>query len=1233
MVRIHTDRDICKPRGMHLILCCVQTDEQELPEDRASLLRRRGDIDSKALVIYNTMAADSASSLAKLCIPIREFVTHHYKERIEMIRGRLKKDTYLSAVTTSSSQSALPRGTIELAIRLNIKLGFYGEYANDFTTAILGYSTAHSLLIAHRYGGCWEEVPLQWQFQRRVVADMCNYRLCKIFMKSSNPQNAISQFRKHCMSFENEMRKPSVHKMDSTDSTMILHSLWMAQQYKTFSDMLQLPLIVSNIDSVASYKKASFTGVFSDGNSLFYLQAAAKQAIVSRKLLTKASKQNLQQSTDSKTVEEFSIVEGECIGCFVCEGKEDGAPSSSVSDEAFMSKFIYLAGHECFENDALSLLRKIYDSLTGGGVQGEDLNISSSPMERYVSSVKLSLANEYYRLNDIEKARTLFEELLSVYRLEGWEVLLAKSLVGALNCAHVLNSHNDIICWSLEAASLNQSFNLTKRLKYLEDAVRLMHRATDDAEDRKDEKLIDISTDSLTPESKKKCIICKRASALRSVFNARLSFSLHDVKPRETVRFEVAILSNLPANLPLEAIELNFDDEQYNQIFVSPACRDRYGKQQQGQSSIPDTIVYSGKPLELLSGEWKPFYGSLNVRSTAQPKTVIVCRSVCLHISATTQIVFPLECESDTKLVGRTISFGKNNSIGQIYHKHYGVRGTINNSFYSIGTCQPISVRNDYCRSRRQRCPVLYNHHSLGMGIPVDRTYNFNNEIVVYPAAAKADVKVYMQGDLESDPLVGEVVPINVEITPRGESVRNPSLYFDLIDVMSSDSTSPSDALDLGSNVVSSSKATVLLRATSGSFYVADSYGVQDGLSNFIIENKTETITFYLRWDETAATDINVILRYTTDATDVDIAKTNGLSSSSSSIGVSSPSTDRVDNIMHAPHVLHFECEQQIRLRAIEPFHTEIRFEEIHGTYTLQDTHTQTSNSEDKESKHSHVRGQEQSPSPLLLQRQPTTFLPADTDVFMVSTITCLSNRQLEIVDMKLLPNTDKISVGGTDHHHHHHHLAADSKANSKVDDTLFLGRGEIFSKPILVSMPKIKTGELSSSPDVNIQLGKLAVSWRRVGGYSTCRDLNQGADTENNDIVNSYIQLPRVCIRPSICQVQCRYDDKAYVGSPFQLDVTLWNRTGLVHEFKIEVGDAGSLLYAGDRVSRVVVLPRRYFSTQLLLISTAAGILKLPSITVSSTRYGAQMETATGYIQVLPRVMSNSDDISCDFF
>jgi len=117
-------------------------------------------------------------------------------------------------------------------------------------------------------------------------------------------------------------------------------------------------------------------------------------------------------------------------------------------------------------------------------------------------------------------------------------------------------------------------------------------------------------------------------------------------------------------------------------------------------------------------------------------------------------------------------------------------------------------------------------------------------------------------------------------------------------------------------------------------------------------------------------------------------------------------------------------------------------------------------------------------------------------------------------------------------------------------------------------------------------------------------------------------VHLPDVFVRPSLCRVTCEYDVRAYVGTPFNMKIVLHNLTNLVQEYRVAVGDAGTLLYAGDRISRVTVLPRRRFTVTLVLLSTAAGTFKVPPIAISSTRFTSHMETVPRSIHVLPASM-----------
>ena len=480
-------------------------------------------------------------------------------------------------------------------------------------------------------------------------------------------------------------------------------------------------------------------------------------------------------------------------------------------------------------------------------------------------------------------------------------------------------------------------------------------------------------------------------------------------------------------------------------------------------------------------------------------------------------------------------------------------------------------ARNDLAGSRRGAWPALSAHHAprVGVALPVDQRYEYmTGEVVVLPAAAEADVSMYLRDGGDIDPLVGEAVAVNIDITPRGDTMRNPIVLFETAD----EDGAGGDALAADAFEGRAADRTSRARTCTyreGALCPTTSLGPAEGMSEAIEKGATKTLTFYLTWEAAATTEVTAILQYTTD------------------VGGGAAGAPR--------SARHFECEQRVVLTAIDPFHAEIRFEDAHGRYTLQDTSLQRAD------------GAPGSPAPGAAgsPEEPPVYLPDGADVLMVTTLTCFSTAPLEVLE--IVPGaaeTGSAAPGGA---------AAPGgsaapggcAAGAEGDGRdpggraeSVVSRGEILSSVMPIAVP--------AYDDVNksVPLGSICIRWRRRPAGAT---------------VSSEVRLPDVFVRPALCRVTCECDERAYVGTPFGMKVVLDNLSNLVQEYRVTVGDAGALLYAGDRSSRVTVLPRRRFTVKLVLLSTAAGTFRVPTIGVSTTRFTSHMETAPGTIHVLP--------------
>ena len=1265
--QIDTVRDVCHPRSVQLVICVAQSDAQDLPEDRCSLLRRRGDIDGRALVVFNTAAPDAC--LVHLCDVVRSLATLHYKGCIDRIRNRLQASSYLSAVSTSSSYTALPKGTIEQAIRCYIKLGFYGEYAADITTAIRGFSTAHGLLLAHKVGVGSADCPLQWQAQRRSVADMCNYRLC-LLLAEAHPTGVVLQLQKHWQAFNDEFRVSTFGGRAQymwPHERAIYHHAYMAHQFEGFAELVaslyRKPGLASSSssDSTPTHSGArSAIPMSSEKDPCFYLQAAADHAIAQRQATEKCA--SMLPPDSSSPLTDTAVVRGHFLGTLAHSRGEDTLPSSPTSVESGVPMSDHdFAGvirsasstHEACR-EALQLLGRVLDGIvspqrTQSSSSAGAAEVASSTIfnERHIHSVQLKLANEYLRLGgeELHNAHKLYSDIMPRFREEGWAYLLASALRGALRCARGLGRTTEVIALLLEQACLDTCVSASKQKQSMLEAMSMT---------------LNTNTASTGPDSSSpkptECLtlVCEKGGPLYTVFNVSVSSRSYEVKPREELAFEASILSNLPDILHVDAIEFSFSDPVYDLAFVSPTISKerRSAYDAAGLFHLADADTYR-VALDVLPGTWLPVYGSISVLPNAQPKSTIVLEEITMYLSPNTCIRFPL-CGSDSRSSSSSsgsngVSSGqsssvtvtrRNSNVGPLMHRRHGIEGAYNRT-NSVGTCRPVAVRNDLAISRHGRLPVLSTHHAklFGVALPVDQTYDYmTNEFVVLPAAAEADVLIYLRDSDTHDPLVGEMVAVNVDITPRGQAdMRNPVLVFDMADDDNDGGGSESGVGDMfEASVARGGSKALAYTYRDGVLKTTTSLGVADGISSTIKKGATSTITFYLCWKDAATTSVSVILQYTTDLDEQYGAKEQDSCSLSATDEASGPDSGRSRSWSGRSRTTsdggtsrHFECEQRITLTAIEPFHTEVRFEEAYGEYTLQSALEETKVS-------TAVASSISSPPQSVRKENATMSLPGGTDVLMVSTLTCFSEVPLEIIRIEPDPSVtygdnddDDVAIVRTVGSAHTAANSSDSSADNSgtadVEKTHasshnVLRRGEMLSQMMTTVLPMCTC-------EKKVGLGRLAVTWRRrvlsTDTAAIVRDDDDGlialSNGHTSQTVISHVSLPEVFICPPLCRVKCEHDDRAFVGTPFSLRATMYNFTNVVHELRVTVGDAGPLLYAGDRSSRVTLLPKSEFTVVLQLLSTAAGVFKLPPLAIASARYSSHMRTSTGSIHVLP--------------
>lgn len=108
-------------------------------------------------------------------------------------------------------------------------------------------------------------------------------------------------------------------------------------------------------------------------------------------------------------------------------------------------------------------------------------------------------------------------------------------------------------------------------------------------------------------------------------------------------------------------------------------------------------------------------------------------------------------------------------------------------------------------------------------------------------------------------------------------------------------------------------------------------------------------------------------------------------------------------------------------------------------------------------------------------------------------------------------------------------------------------------------------------------------------------------------------LALPAVSVgsQPPPLVAQLTSPSTGAAGCPMVVCVALHNSTTCVQEVALSVSDAPGLVFAGDRVTALSVLPLSTSTLLLTVVAHAPGWQALPHVAVTSRRYGARLDIA----------------------
>ncbi|XP_042020189.1 trafficking protein particle complex subunit 11-like [Salvia splendens] len=610
-LQVCTDLDKLKAsirgRNIKLVVLVVTkwNDKDNTSEERILALRKRAEIDSKNLIIFvPDHEPELQQCLSRLWTVLGELANTYYRDEGRRVRSRLEKKNYTS---------------MELHVRYCFKVAIYAEFRRDWLEALKLYEDAYHAL-REMVGTSTRMPPIQRLVEIKAVAEQLHFKMSTLLQHGGKVLEAITWFRQRTANYRKLVGAPEV---------IFLHWEWLSRQYMVFAQLLETSspnaLHVPSTDPVAEEKPTEW-----EFHPAYYYQLAASYL------------------KEKNTCLEFALSMSIDVGAF------DGSAESVVAS-AYLGQYSRLLEHEdAFITQPLTDMEYVHYALAEGKRFKDSFEIiallkksfeaySSSKAERTAAYCGLQMAREYFSLNDFSNAKQIFDSVANLYRREGWLLSLWEVLGYLRECSKGTSSAKDFIEYSLEMASLpettgsSESFSKdcgpaepatsSQREKIHKEAFEV---ARGESELNSDEQNSAFKVKSDYPIYLEIDLI----SPLRVTLLALVAFHQPMVKPGGQSLITISLRSQLPINVEIDQLEVQFNQSECNFIITN-------GQKPQISSidivqpghrveTAPDLVLATNKWLRLtydiksdLSGKLECIY----VIARIGPNFTICCRA------------------------------------------------------------------------------------------------------------------------------------------------------------------------------------------------------------------------------------------------------------------------------------------------------------------------------------------------------------------------------------------------------------------------------------------------------------------------------------------------------------------------------------------------------------------------------------------------------------------------------
>ncbi|CAH9143057.1 unnamed protein product [Cuscuta epithymum] len=581
---------VIRGRNSKLVVVVVVShskSKDELSEDRMTSLRKRAELDSKHLIIFvPDEPSELHQSLNRLTSAFAELANGYYKDEGRRIKTRLEKKNFTST---------------ELNIQYCFKVAVYAEFRRDWGEALRMYEDAYHVL-REMVATSTRLPPIQRLVEIKSVAEQLNFKISTLLLHGGKLLEAITWFRLHTSSYRRLVGAPEI---------TFLHSEWLSRQFLVFAELLETSSATNqNTSSVVSSNADTPTEW--EFHSAYYFQLSAQY--LKEKSVALELALSMSEHSDEIDSSAESVMASTYTGQFgrLLEHGETLA-MQPLTDEEYV-RYVLSEGKRFQDSyEIIALLKKSSQAY------------NSSKALRMAAYCEHQIAREHISMGQFSNAKEILDNVTNLYRQEGWVTLLWDALCYLRECSRRCGTVKDYVEYSLEMAALPIS-SLPQRETIHKEVLAVVRGEESGSEENglrvHADKPLYLEIDLVSP--------------LRAVLLASVAFHEQIIKPGAPTMVTLSLLSQLPLNVEIDQLEIQFNQSECNFIIVNG--------QRSHLAAIscvqPGRRVKTAPTLELITNKW--------VRLTYEIKSELSGKLECIYVIARMGLHFVISCRAES---------------------------------------------------------------------------------------------------------------------------------------------------------------------------------------------------------------------------------------------------------------------------------------------------------------------------------------------------------------------------------------------------------------------------------------------------------------------------------------------------------------------------------------------------------------------------------------------------------